>query len=85
MPYARPLPLLTNLQVPPLPPCIPCKVWPLIRALQGAQYLFNVPPGFSRLVLEHQCRPGLGLRTAFLSGAHDTALVCRQFFACILM
>ena len=39
------------------------------------QYLFDIPAGFSRLVLEHQCRPGLGLRAAFLSGAHDRAVV----------
>ena len=25
---------------------------------QRAQYLFNVPEGFSRLVLEHKLRPG---------------------------
>ncbi len=41
----------------------------------SAQYLFNVPSGFSRLVLEHQCRPGLGLRAAFVTGPHDAALV----------
>jgi hypothetical protein len=32
-----------------------------------AQYLFNVPEGFSRFALEHRIRPGLGLRAAFLS------------------
>lgn len=32
-----------------------------------AQYLFNIPDGFSRFVLEHKIRPGLGLRAAFLS------------------
>ena len=32
-----------------------------------AQYLFNIPEGFSRFVLEHKIRPGLGLRAAFLS------------------
>ncbi|PRW45195.1 zinc phosphodiesterase ELAC 2-like isoform X2 [Chlorella sorokiniana] len=30
-----------------------------------AQYLFNVPEGFARLVLEHKLRPGAGLRAAF--------------------
>ena len=46
--------------------------------LLGAQYLFNVPSGFSRLVLEHQCRPALGLRAAFVTGPHDAALVRRN-------
>jgi len=32
-----------------------------------AQYLFNVPEGFSRFVLEHKLRPGLGLRAVFVS------------------
>ncbi|KAG7670989.1 hypothetical protein Ndes2526A_g01222 [Nannochloris sp. 'desiccata'] len=30
-----------------------------------AQYLFNVPEGFSRFALEHKLRPGLGLRSVF--------------------
>lgn len=30
-----------------------------------AQYLFNVPEGFSRFALEHKLRPGLGLRAVF--------------------
>lgn len=36
-----------------------------------AQYLFNVPEGFSRFVLEHKLRPGLGLR-----GVFATDLLC---------
>ncbi len=52
----------------------------------SAQFLFNVPSGFSRLVLEHQCRPGLGLRAAFVTGPHDAALVrslgAVQFCSC---
>lgn len=32
-----------------------------------AQYLINVPEGFSRYVLEHKVRPGLGLRAVFCS------------------
>lgn len=35
-----------------------------------SQYLFNVPEGFSRYVLEHKIRPNLGLRALFL---HDAA------------
>ncbi|EFN56467.1 expressed protein [Chlorella variabilis] len=37
------------------------------RGQAAAQYLFNVPEGFSRLVLEHRLRPGAGLRAAFAS------------------
>lgn len=33
-----------------------------------AQYLYNVPDGSSRLMLEHKARPGLQLRALFLSG-----------------
>ena len=33
----------------------------------GAQYLFNVPEGFSRFVLEHKVRPTAGLRAAFVT------------------
>lgn len=32
-----------------------------------AQYLYNVPDGASRLMLEHKARPGLQLRALFLS------------------
>lgn len=32
-----------------------------------AQYLFNVPEGFSRFALEHRIRPGLQLRACFVS------------------
>lgn len=32
-----------------------------------SQYLINVPEGFSRYVLEHKVRPGLGLRAVFCS------------------
>lgn len=33
-----------------------------------AQYLFNVPDGVSRLMLEHKARPGLQFKAIFLSG-----------------
>lgn len=35
---------------------------------QLVQYLFNVPEGVSRLMLEHKARPGPRLQTVFLSG-----------------
>ncbi|KXZ48095.1 hypothetical protein GPECTOR_30g190 [Gonium pectorale] len=37
------------------------------------QYLVNVPEGFSRLVLEHRCRPGPGLRAALLTDLSQAA------------
>ncbi|GIL54053.1 hypothetical protein Vafri_9612 [Volvox africanus] len=37
------------------------------------QYLLNVPEGFSRLVLEHRCRPGPGLRALFLTDLSQEA------------
>jgi ribonuclease Z len=33
-----------------------------------AQYMYNVPDGASRLMLEHKARPGLHLKALFLSG-----------------
>lgn len=35
----------------------------------GGQYLFGVPEGFARLVLEHRIRPTLNLRAAFATDA----------------
>ncbi|GLI68412.1 hypothetical protein VaNZ11_012800, partial [Volvox africanus] len=37
------------------------------------QYLLNAPEGFSRLVLEHRCRPGPGLRALFLTDLSQDA------------
>ncbi|GIL86072.1 hypothetical protein Vretifemale_14324, partial [Volvox reticuliferus] len=37
------------------------------------QYLLNAPEGFSRLVLEHRCRPGPGLRALFLTDLSQEA------------
>ncbi|KAL3150885.1 hypothetical protein ABBQ32_000635 [Trebouxia sp. C0010 RCD-2024] len=34
---------------------------------KGPQYLFNVPEGFARLVLEHKVRPSQNLRAAFVT------------------
>lgn len=42
----------------------PAVLLTLGHRLKG-QYLFNVPEGFSRLVLEHRVRPTAGLRAAF--------------------
>lgn len=39
-----------------------------VKGIIPSQYLFNVPEGFSRFVLEHKLRPGLGLRGVFLTG-----------------
>ncbi|KAK9814930.1 hypothetical protein WJX73_002299 [Symbiochloris irregularis] len=39
----------------------------------GAQYLFNVPEAFSRLALEHKCRPKGSLRAVFALGAGTAA------------
>lgn len=39
------------------------------------QYLFNVPEGFSRFVLEHRVRPTLNLRAVF---ATDPASLVRR-------
>jgi len=41
----------------------------------GVQYLFNVPEGFSRLVLEHKIRPGSKLRCAFATHSPEMAMV----------
>lgn len=38
------------------------------KGRQLSQYLFNAPEGISRLMLEHQTRPGRCLRALFLSG-----------------
>jgi ribonuclease Z len=38
------------------------------RGKPFAQYLYNVPDGASRLMLEHRARPGLQLNALFLSG-----------------
>ena len=35
--------------------------------VRPCQYLFHVPEGFSRLALEHRARPGLGLRSIFIT------------------
>lgn len=43
------------------------------------QYLFNVPEGFSRLVLEHKIRPTLNLRAVLTNNASN--LVCIQLYA----
>lgn len=37
-----------------------------------AQYLYNVPDGVSRLMLEHKARPGLPFKAVFLSGCSPT-------------
>ncbi|EFJ39947.1 hypothetical protein VOLCADRAFT_100305 [Volvox carteri f. nagariensis] len=37
------------------------------------QYLINAPEGFARLVLEHRCRPGPGLRALFLTDLSQAA------------
>lgn len=39
-----------------------------VKKVIESQYLFNVPEGFARFVLEHKLRPGLGLRGVFLTG-----------------
>jgi len=39
------------------------------------QYLFNVPEGFARLVLEHRVRPGMGLRAVLATSTHVSAVV----------
>eukprot|EP00890_Picochlorum_soloecismus_P005668 jgi/Picsp_1/6101/NSC_03455-R1_im:7145112 protein len=38
-----------------------------VHGIVKSQYLFNVPEGFSRFVLEHRLRPGLGLRGVFVT------------------
>lgn len=38
------------------------------RGKPFAQYLYNIPDGASRLMLEHRARPGLQLNALFLSG-----------------
>lgn len=51
------------------------------------QYLFNVPEGFARLVLEHRIRPGAGLRAAFATDVQPTSVVrvhsSRARFSCV--
>lgn len=45
----------------------PCFILTVKKVIES-QYLFNVPEGFARFVLEHKLRPGLGLRAVFLTG-----------------
>ena len=42
------------------------------------QYLFNVPEGFARLLLEHRLRPGLALKAAFAASLSGGGLVRRR-------
>lgn len=39
------------------------------RGQAAAQYLFNVPEGFSRLVLEHRLRPGVAVSALWAMGS----------------
>jgi hypothetical protein len=39
------------------------------------QYLFNVPEGFARLVLEHRVRPGMGLRAILATSTQPSSVV----------
>ncbi|KAG2447367.1 hypothetical protein HYH02_007695 [Chlamydomonas schloesseri] len=43
------------------------------RTATPAQYLVNAPEGFARLVLEHRCRPGAGLRALLLTSLTPSA------------
>lgn len=47
----------------------------IIPPSSAVQYLFNVPEGFARLVLEHRMRPGMGLRAVMTTGSHPGAVV----------
>ena len=66
-----------------IPPSFLLSLKPEQSYLRPVEYLFNVPCAYSRLVLEHRARPGLGLRAIFASGIGCHALVrhCVHAFA----
>jgi hypothetical protein len=55
----------------------PAVLLTLGQRLKG-QYLFNVPEGFSRLVLEHKVRPNLNLRAVFATEPAALVSRCRR-------
>ena len=58
-----------------IPPSFLLSLKPEQSYLRPVEYLFNVPCAYSRLVLEHRARPGLGLRAIFATGVGCHALV----------